>query len=160
MKAFLLATVAAAIAAPALAQTMDGTPAPVEKYAYECVIDKVTPPDRDDKDPSYKINVVVDMTHIDQVWHTFRSGKTADRAAQYQATSGPVRKGEDWTTSPLMWFGPHKKNPQLKMGGSIGTANGPGSKMTYIELLYRGNEKKPVARIDSTCHQIPLNQLS
>jgi hypothetical protein len=136
---------------------MDGTPAPVKKYAYECVIDRVTPPDRDDKDPSYKINVVVDDTQINQVWHTFRSGKTADRAAQYQATSGPLRKGEDWSTSPLVWYGPHKKNSQLMMGGTIGTT---GNKMTYVELLYRGNEKKPVVRIDSTCHQIPLDRLA
>jgi hypothetical protein len=158
MKTLLLATVAAvSLAASASAQTMDGTPAPVERYAYECVVDKVTPPDHDN-DPGYKVNIMLDMTHIDQVWHTRKSGKTADRAAQYAATSMAKRKGEDWKTSPLIWFGKSKKNPHLSMLGTIGTNIGNYGKdnLVYIEELFRDNEKKPIVTISTVCHQIKV----
>jgi hypothetical protein len=160
MKTLLLATVAAvSLIASASAQTMDGsTPPPAkEQFAYECVIDKVTPPDRNEKDPSYKVNVVTDMTHISDVWHTLRSGKTVYRVDQYDATSGPKNKNADWSTSPLVWFGKSKKNPRLSMFGIIGTLGTDGKgKMVYVEELYRDNEKKPVLTVNTTCHRIEV----
>jgi hypothetical protein len=157
MKTLLLATVAAAIlAAPAFAQTMDRTDFPPaaptpQVFAYECVIDKVTPSDRDDKDPSYKVNVLVEMTRITKVWHTLRSGKVVYRADQYDATSGPKRAGEDWSTSPMFWFGKHRKTPDLAMLGVIGSDDK--KKMTYTETLWRGQDKKPLFTVTTICHE-------
>jgi hypothetical protein len=161
MKTFLLATVAAvSLIASASAQTMDGSNPPPAKpqYAYECVIDKVTPPDRDDKDPSYKVNVVTDSTHIDQVWHTLRSGKTVDRVAQYEGSSGTKIENADFSTSPLVWVGKSRKNSRLTMRGIIGslTTGKDKGKMVYIEDLYRDNEKKPVLSIYTSCHRIDV----
>jgi hypothetical protein len=159
MKTLLLATAAAvSLIAAASAQTMDGSnpPPPKPQHAYECVIDRVTPPDRDDKDPSYKVNVVTDSTHIDQVWHTLRSGKTVDRVAQYEGSSGTRSGDGDFSTQPLVWNGTQRKNPRLKMRGIIGslTSGKDKGKMVYIEDLYRDNEKKPVLTVYTSCHRI------
>jgi hypothetical protein len=158
MKKLLSATVAAialiASASAYAATGMEETAKPERQFAYECVIDRVTPPDHD-KDPSYKVNVVTDMSHIISVWHTLKSGKEVDRTTQYDATSGALRKNEDWSTSPLAWYGKSKKSPQLAMLGVIGTQNADGTgKLSYVEELYRGNEKKPVLTVNTTCHRI------
>ena len=159
MKKLLMTAVAAiAVVASASANAqrgMEESDTPAEKtFAYECVVDRVTPADHD-RDPGYKVNVVTDMTHIISVWHTLKSGKEVDRTTQYDATSGALRKNEDWSTSPLVWYGPSKKSPQLAMRGIIGTQNANGTgKLFYLEELYRGNEKKPVLTVNTTCHRI------
>ena len=69
--------------------------------------------------------------------------------------NGTKRENADWSTSPLVWYGPSKANPKLSMYGIIGTQNADGTgKLLYVEVLFRGNEKKPVMTINTTCHQV------
>ena len=134
--------------------------AAAQKYAYECVITKITPKDKD-SDPSYKVNVVVNNTGFVNVWHTTASGKEYDRAKQYNKDqrTGPARDGEDWNTSPLLWLGIHNKSADISMIGKIGTWKQNGiEKMFYFETVYKKVKGKhvPVTSIESACHPIQL----
>jgi hypothetical protein len=158
-KLFMTAVAAIAVVASASANAqrgMEESDTPAEKtFAYECVVDRVTPADHD-KDPGYKVNIETDMHQFLRVWHTLKSGKIADRTGQYEPKyNGTKRENADWSTSPLVWYGPSKANPKLSMYGIIGTQNADGTgKLLYVEELFRGNEKKPVMTINTTCHQV------
>ena len=154
-KALLAAVAATALVASASAQTMDGTNTPTnngkaeQEFAYECVVDKVTPPDHD-KDPGYKVNVLVNMHRIINVMHTTKSGATYYRGAQYTNTWSEPGK-TSFEDSPLGWGGTSKKSPQLRMLGIMSYING---KPVYEEYLYKGNDKKPVLTVKTTCHEV------
>jgi hypothetical protein len=155
MRKTLLAAVAAiATIASASAQTMDGTNTPANNgannvSAFECVVTKVTPPDKD-KDPGYKVNVSIDGDgNFVNVVHTTVSGAVYDRADQYKITENHIMDNN----GPNMWFGQSKKHPEVGMGGMFGINNKTGE-MHYREFVFRGKAKKPVTEITSSCHQV------
>jgi hypothetical protein len=68
-----------------------------KEFAYECAITKSSPASND---PSYKVVVEVNMSGFISILHTTASGKQYDRADQYTGVvTGPLRKGEDWSTT-------------------------------------------------------------
>jgi hypothetical protein len=159
MKKFLLAAAAIVITiasaqAGALSdlrkEEMEKKNAPEKEYAYECAITKATHSD----DPSYKIAIVVSDTGFLRVVHTTASGKTYNRVDQYSdAKTGPERKDEDWSTSPLIWIGTYDKSHDLSMVGKIGSNKG---KLFYFETLYKKVKGKqaPAASLESACHRV------
>ena len=122
-----------------------------KEYTYECAITKVTPAS---SDPSYKVVVVVNNDGFSSVLHTTASGKSYDRSKQYQdLKTGPLRDGEDWGTSPLIWMGTYNQSADLSMVGKIGSSK---DKLFYFETLYKKVKGKQVAQasIESTCHRV------
>jgi len=123
------------------------------EYAYECAVTKSAPTTND---PSYKVVVILDKDGFHKVVHTTASGKTYVRNGQYSdATTGPLRKDEDWNTSPLVWIGTLDKSKDISMAGEIFTLNN-GAKMFYVEKLFKTIKGKKVlqAFIESTCHEV------
>ena len=162
MKKMLLAAAAAAaivMVASASAQTMDGKGdgSYERKYVFECMITKVTPPDKD-KDPGYKVNVWTNDKYIVRVAHTTASGAVFYRGEQYGDTnSGPMNNS--FADGALMWWGRSKKHPEVTIVGWIGTLDG---KLTYQEDMFRGKNSpfwgksgaKSVTAIRSICHEV------
>jgi len=162
MKKMLLAAVAAiATIASASAQTMDGakddTPDANAKYAFECTITKVSPPDKD-RDPAYKVNVWVNDTQFVRMAHTLVSGAVVYRSEQY-GNFGTAPMKTSIEDSPLMWWGRSKKHPEITILGWIGSLNG---KLVYKEEIFKGkaspffgnSKAKAVTTVDSTCHRV------
>jgi len=163
MKKMLLVTAAVvAMSTSATAQqTMDGKGdgSYERKYAFECTITKVSPPDKD-KDPAYKVNVWTNDKYIVRVAHTTVSGAVYYRGEQYGSTnSGPMNNS--FEDGALMWWGRSKKHPELTMVGWIGTLDG---KLTYQEDVFKGKDSpfwgksgaKSVLGIRSICHEVEV----
>lgn len=123
-------------------------------HAFECAIVKITPPDTTDKDPSYKINVLLTDTQFVQVQHTTKSGATYYRGGQYKDTgSGPSKDAKSFADAPLIWTGTFKKDPRLSMYAWIGW-DPKIKKLRYVENIVLN--KKTVRTIESHCHEIEL----
>jgi hypothetical protein len=161
MKKMLLAAAAtiAMVASAAAQQTMDGKGDGTyeRKYAFECVVTKVSPPDKD-KDPAYKVNVWTNDKYVVRVAHTTASGAVYYRGEQYGDTnSGPMKNS--FEDGPLMWWGRSKKHPEVTIAAWIGTLDG---KLTYMENIFKGkaspffgnSKAKPVTMIESVCHEV------
>jgi hypothetical protein len=152
-KVLLAAAAVVAVTAAASAQTMDGFDVPAnnganKKYAFECVVTKVTPADKD-KDPGYKVNVAIDKDgYFVTVLHTTRSGAVYDRAEQYT----DLHSGTAENNGPNYWYGRSKKYPTVKMLGTFGVFKD--GRMTYRELVFKDGVKQPVTTVDTACHPI------
>jgi CRP-like cAMP-binding protein len=152
-KVLLAAAAAVAVTAAASAQTMDGFDLPAnngvnKKYAFECVVTKVTPTDKE-KDPGYKVNVTINYDgRFAEVVHTTRSGAVYDRAEQYM-----VQVNEPYNSNgPNAWYGNSKKHPSVKMLGMFSVFKD--GRMTYRELVFKDGVKQPVTTVDTACHRI------
>jgi hypothetical protein len=152
-KYLLAATAAIAMVTGAAAQTMDDTENNAKKtyWWYECSVAKVTPPDKGDKDPGYKINLYLDTqdNSFVKVVHTTRSGKEYNRADQYTVKDGDNTTNKKGAST---WFGVNIKEPNLSMGGIFGKL--PNGQLVYNEVLFRTGKKGPVMELNSVCHQI------
>jgi hypothetical protein len=153
-KALLAAAAAIAMVAGAAAQTMDGTTSSKESdktyWWYECSVTKVTPPDKGDKDPTYKANLYLDASdnNFVRVVHTLRSGKEVSRSDQYAVGDDGIFINKNGAST---WIGTHVKNRNLAMVGIFGLLN---EKLVYNELQFVNGKKVPILEVNSVCHQI------
>jgi hypothetical protein len=109
--------------------------------AYECVVVKVTPPDRD-RDPGYKVNINIYDGEFESVFHTTVSGKTYDRTEQYV----DLKTGKNGAT--YWWSGWSRKYQHIKMTGTVTRERG---QVIYTEFVQRGNKLETVIR--TVCHK-------
>lgn len=152
-KALLAAAAVIAMVTGAAAQkTMDNTDNNEKDtyWWYECSVTKVTPPDKGDKDPTYKVNLYLDASdnNFVKVVHTLRSGKEVSRSDQYAVGDDGIFINKNGAST---WIGTHVKNRNLAMVGIFGLLNG---KLVYNELQFVNGKKVPILEVNSVCHQI------
>jgi hypothetical protein len=158
MKLLLLAAVASVIAITAAqAQMPRAYPAapPSSTRAYpvvpdrgqptlwECGLIQVSPPERTDPDPGFKIELTIGDRDFDAA-HTSISGVTRIRGEQYRSI-------RIWDNGTANWSGVSIENPRLTIVGTFGK-NPDTRRMQYVERLYRDGVLK--VTIVSTCHYV------
>jgi len=156
-KALLAAAAVIAMVTGAAAQkTMDNTDNNEKDtyWWYECSVTKVTPPDKSDRDPSYKVMVYLNAKTNDivKIAHTLRSGKEIVRNDQYTVGDDGIGKT---TKGASFWFGIYNKNPNLAMGGTFGWLDS--GQAVYQELQFDKRTKgktRPIQEMWSVCHQV------
>ena len=155
MRRLVLAAIASVIAInAALAQipraypaepprTYTGNP-PLERADFwQCGLIQVSPPERTDPDPGFKIDLTIGDRNF-YAAHTSISGVTRVRSEQYRV----IRVWDDGNAN---WSGVSMENPRVTMIGTFGK-NQMSRRMQYVERIYRDGVLK--ATIVSTCHYV------
>lgn len=146
-KIVMAALASVAIVAPAEAQfTRPAPPILNDKTILEC---SPTNRDANDRDPVYKINVLLllkngDVDAIDAI-HTTVSGKMYVRSEQY-------KRGTVWKTKGLMeWFWRGDKGSNTMVGEVWRNDNG----WWYSEKHYEYNQQN--YQMNAACHELDLS---
>jgi hypothetical protein len=158
MKTLLLAAVASVIAITAAQAQMPraypaAPPGPTPVYPtvpdqgqttlWQCGLIQVSPPERTDPDPGFKIDLTIGDRNF-YAAHTSISGVTRVRSEQYRV----IRVWDDGNAN---WSGVSMENPRVTMIGTFGK-NQMNRRMQYVERIYRDGVLK--ATIGSTCHYV------
>jgi hypothetical protein len=158
MKTLLLAAVASLLAITAAQAQMPraypaapeasppayrGEPTPPRAEFWQCGLIQVSPPERTDPDPGFKIDLTIGDRNF-YAAHTSISGVTRVRSEQYRI----IRVWDDGNAN---WSGVSMENPRVTMIGTFGK-NQMNRRMQYVERIYRDGVLK--ATIVSTCHYV------
>ena len=128
-------------APPVPTRAYPGNQAPEELGYWQCGLIQVSPRERTDPDPGFKIGLTISDRDFD-VAHTSISGVTHVRGEQY-------RNIRVWDNGNANWSGVSIRYPRLSMVGTFGK-NQVTRRMQYVERLYRDGVLKMT--LVSTCH--------
>lgn len=147
MKRLLMIAAVALIALTSAAQASD-------RFALECGLIQVTPPDND-RDPIIKIGVNV-------FWSPASARNPTGFTVEHYSVGGKVYSREDqyrdyrmWSTKTSEnWSGVSIRNPAITM---VGTIYEERSRTYYVERVFKQGRLETV--IKSTCREAPLEQV-
>jgi hypothetical protein len=120
-----------------------GELAPDGGALWQCGLINVSPPERTDPDPGFKIDLTIGDRNFHAA-HTSISGVTRIRSQQY-------RNIRVWNDGNANWSGVSMENPRLTIIGTFGKSQLT-RRTQYVERIYRDGLLK--ATIASTCHYV------